>query len=260
MAKSAPSQKLTATEIGAVVARLSGILPGREAHAPLLLGAWAEHYRPIHEPTSKVKLRTVNKHLKRLSAAARTLDSALASAPPIDPETGGYPWDGADWHLATALSSDTLITLQPDEQDDGRARGFGPNEGLRKLKVIRGAIEALSAASEKALAATKSDRGPSPRPDRVHRIEGLAEIYHYLTGKKPARANHRIENLEYGPFFEFASTAWVSLFGTAEGFGSATKDWAKQYAGVSRPARWGLIHVVARQNPAWRLFVVEKDN
>jgi hypothetical protein len=84
-------------------------------------------------------------------------------------------------------------------------------------------------------------------------LQDIAAIFEWLTHTRATRAVDRIEAIETGPFFPFASILWRIVFrkGLA-GLPAAMKNWA---AGRSKyNERSPLVANIALRHPTWRVF------
>jgi hypothetical protein len=97
-------------------------------------------------------------------------------------------------------------------------------------------------------------RKGQPRNYRAYLfLQDAAAIFEWVTyTKKATREVSRDDGTEIGPFFQFASTLWVAVFGRAAGLPAAMKIWAsgrKRY-GEQSP----VMANIALRHPTWGIF------
>lgn len=86
-------------------------------------------------------------------------------------------------------------------------------------------------------------------------LQDLAAIYEWATSQRAGRRVRTDIGIDagktYGPFWDFASTAWPIIFGSARGLDNALKTWAKakKRFNESSPIIWNLD----LRHPEWRI-------
>jgi hypothetical protein len=84
----------------------------------------------------------------------------------------------------------------------------------------------------------------------------LEAIFEFATDTTAERRVHGKDHPdyggEYGPFWDFASTAWGVIFGSATGLPAAMKSWATARSEFGE--RSPLIANMALRHPEWRIF------
>ena len=84
-------------------------------------------------------------------------------------------------------------------------------------------------------------------------LQDAAEIFEWLTRIKATREVSRDNGTETGPFFQFASILWPTIFGNGvAGLPAAIKNWAKWRSAYNEQS--ALIANLARRHPTWGIF------
>ena len=132
----------------------------------------------------------------------------------------------------------------------------GVREIERRLSEAPARFEGLAGAATETAAHWDP---PRVRRDTViHNLilKDLAAVFEYATGQLPGRRirtdAHVDAGQNYGPFWDFASTAWPVLFGSTNGLDYAVRFWAKVRAEHGESS--AVVTNMHFRHPEWRIF------
>jgi hypothetical protein len=136
--------------------------------------------------------------------------------------------------------------------------GSGLDKSRSEFKAVANWLEQEPGFLEKLVATNprefwKPKRG-QPRKLRAYLVlQDAAAIFEWLTSTKATREVSRDNGTEIGPFFNFASTLWPTIFenGVA-GLPAAMKNWAKWRSAYKEQSP--LIVNLALRNPVWEIL------
>jgi hypothetical protein len=99
----------------------------------------------------------------------------------------------------------------------------------------------------------KPKRGRSRNLPAYLVLQDVAAIFEWLTSIKATREVSRDNGTEIGPFFNFASILWPTIFGNGvAGLPAAIKNWAKWRSAYKEQSP--IIVNLALRNPAWGIL------
>lgn len=99
-------------------------------------------------------------------------------------------------------------------------------------------------------------RGRSPNLTAFLILLDIQVIFEYLTKTRATRRIHNKDHPDtgqpYGPFWDFSSAVWRSIYGSDEQLAAAMKNWAAYK--LKHKDRSPLIDNIHMQHPEWRIF------
>jgi hypothetical protein len=99
----------------------------------------------------------------------------------------------------------------------------------------------------------KPKRGRSRNLPAYLVLQDIAAIFEWLTSTRATREVSRDNGTEIGPFFDFASTLWPTIFENGVvGLSAAMKNWAEWRSDYNEQS--ALIVNLALRHPTWGLF------
>ena len=231
----------TSEQIDALVTALPGCVdPHRRALLPQILQEWGRTDLDEHlKRATPDQIRAERRRMERVARRAGELALALSDLGPDERFT-----------VARLLVPVTARI------------GKGEPSYEQTLEAVRNLGDEPTRLQHMARAATDAAAGWVPMPlrhgtvIRYRVLQDLAAIFEWATGE---RAGRRIRTdiaedagKPYGPFWEFARTAWPIVFGSTRGLSNAVKFWALgrgKYGEISP-----FIANLALSYPEWRIF------
>ena len=177
---------------------------------------------------------------KEIKAALAELESALKSARKL--------LEAASDDFDLALAKTLQRKLNP-------GASLYPSEGMKFIRALEDALGDLEAASRVAANEIKPHGGRPHDTVKANNVTILAEIFAYLTGKKPTRRVHggnaKIELLgkNYGPFWNFCEAVWISLYNNTDGLSTKLQKWEKYKTKGQVWSEW--VTVQLNLHPEW---------
>jgi len=228
------------------IERLMAALPAcaEERHRKLVAMILAEWARTDVEANLNqappAQVRAERQVLEELALRANELAKTLS-------KLGPGSRSGVAWHLSKGRLG---AEIGP------RAWCDGIREIDRRLGEAPARLEGLAAAATETAAHWGS---PRLRRDSLIRnliLKDLAAIFEYATGQLPGRRVRTDEHVDagqnYGPFWDFVSTAWPMLFGSTNGLDYAVRFWAKTRAKHGESS--AVVANMHFRHPEWRII------
>jgi len=191
--------------------------PARSAILAEILRAWAEEDLQEHLwREGRAAIRQKEKQLRSVGAQAKTLIETIAA---LD-EHGVF---------------ETTLKAQMHHAGTGLWETDVTAAGLRRDSAMSWLVDLAKIFNESGNDAAK----PKPPPDVATRyyliVRDLAAVYELVTDKQPTR---RVDcsGRAYGPFADFAASAWLHIFGNGRGISYAVRVWADEMARQQRAA------------------------
>jgi hypothetical protein len=229
-----PSVRFTDRDVRLIIASLPGqINVRRREMLPKLLREWAA--RDLREHLSREATERIAQRLECVEAIAQHYADAAKLLDSLDER-------GLD--LLTFTMAKSPAAVAPDRKRFVEASGVIQQEPER--------LQRIAVAAREASKIWRRGRGRPRNLVGYLILLDVAALYEWLTGRAASRTIDRVDGVDAGPFWDFASAVWPLIFGSDYGLSHGLKSWAsaRNKYGESSP----LIANMALRYPEWRLF------